>query len=320
MHDLRGRSRPGSASPRPGSSLGLERKTTNQSVRPLRPDMVRRVDVALQPVDPNGVPARTSTFDSTLVRRRAHSNNMAHGGLPTHDAGFGGFPGPQQVLSQTSQRLFPQLHRQVQKTLTIPRTATLIPQNTRAVPQPAAAPVRPVPYLSFPADVGGNSRFKGLSEEQMLELGGVEYSALNALMWIVPLVRITPLLHACVLTTTRSTTSVCLRSRSSSSRRTWRRRTSTATCSSRRCSTARSRRSGMSACLRQCVDDPADAAPHRFSIFQVTGAWANTGMSLVDQNMIPFRTAYLLIFVLFFCVLAGNTAYVSPPRPGLGPR
>lgn len=34
-------------------------------------------------------------------------------------------------------------------------------------------------------------------------------------------------------------------------------------------------------------------------------------MSLVDQNMTPFREAYLLIIVLIFCVLAGNTAFVS---------
>lgn len=46
-----------------------------------------------------------------------------------------------------------------------------------------------------------------------------------------------------------------------------------------------------------------------FSAFQVIGAWANTGMSLVDQNMVPFRTAYPMIAVLVVCVLAGNTAY-----------
>ena len=49
----------------------------------------------------------------------------------------------------------------------------------------------------------------------------------------------------------------------------------------------------------------------RFSIFQVVGAWANTGMSLVDQNLVPFQTAYPMIFVLIFLVMAGNTAFVS---------
>lgn len=49
----------------------------------------------------------------------------------------------------------------------------------------------------------------------------------------------------------------------------------------------------------------------RFSAFQVVGAWANTGMSLVDQNMVPFREAYPMITFLVLDVLAGNTAFVS---------
>ena len=68
----------------------------------------------------------------------------------------------------------------------------------------------------------------------------------------------------------------------------------------------------------------------RFAAFQVVGAWANTGvlgvilltcdsrahrtagMSLVDQNMVPFQTAYPLVIFLVICVLAGNTCLVSP--------
>lgn len=34
-------------------------------------------------------------------------------------------------------------------------------------------------------------------------------------------------------------------------------------------------------------------------------------MSLVDQNMVPFQTAYPLVFFLVFCVLGGNTCLVS---------
>lgn len=48
-----------------------------------------------------------------------------------------------------------------------------------------------------------------------------------------------------------------------------------------------------------------------FSAFQVVSAYTNTGMSLVDQSMIPFQTAYPLIFVMVILILAGNTAYVS---------
>ncbi|KAH9073450.1 cation transport protein-domain-containing protein [Lactarius deliciosus] len=46
-----------------------------------------------------------------------------------------------------------------------------------------------------------------------------------------------------------------------------------------------------------------------FSAFQVVGAWANTGFSLVDQNLIPFQTAYPLLVSMVWLVLAGNTGF-----------
>ena len=49
----------------------------------------------------------------------------------------------------------------------------------------------------------------------------------------------------------------------------------------------------------------------RFSLFQVVSAYTNTGMSLVDQSMIPFQKAYLMIVFMIFLILAGNTAFVS---------
>lgn len=49
----------------------------------------------------------------------------------------------------------------------------------------------------------------------------------------------------------------------------------------------------------------------RFSLFQVVSAYTNTGMSLVDQSMIPFQKAYLMIIFMIFLILAGNTAFVS---------
>jgi hypothetical protein len=47
---------------------------------------------------------------------------------------------------------------------------------------------RAVPYVSFDAVVGHNSSFVSLTEEQLEELGGVEFRALNALLWIVGIV------------------------------------------------------------------------------------------------------------------------------------
>ena len=162
--------------------------------------VVRRTDIELRPVDPNGMPSPAAVPSPTLerantLRRRAWSAVMAAAAgdqLPVQDGRgvFGGFPGPGEVLGRTSQRLLPELHHTLQQTFTMPRTATLMPASMHAAStvRENSPPAREVPYLSFRADVGKNSRFKRLSEDQLLELGGVEYSALNALMWIVPLV------------------------------------------------------------------------------------------------------------------------------------
>ena len=52
--------------------------------------------------------------------------------------------------------------------------------------------------------------------------------------------------------------------------------------------------------------------PRRYTTFQVVGAWANTGFSLVDQNLVPFQTAYPLLIFMVWLALAGNTGFVSP--------
>lgn len=51
----------------------------------------------------------------------------------------------------------------------------------------------------------------------------------------------------------------------------------------------------------------------RFSLFQVISAYTNTGMSLVDQSMVPFQRAYPMIVTLVFLIIAGNTGFVSFP-------
>lgn len=59
------------------------------------------------------------------------------------------------------------------------------------------------------------------------------------------------------------------------------------------------------------IDRIANVGTHRFSLFQVVSAYTNTGMSLVDQSMIPFQTAYPMILFMIFLILAGNTGFVS---------
>lgn len=54
---------------------------------------------------------------------------------------------------------------------------------------------------------------------------------------------------------------------------------------------------------------------NRFSLFQVVSAYTNTGTSLVDESMLPFQKAYLMIIVLMLLILAGNTSFVSVINP-----
>ena len=49
----------------------------------------------------------------------------------------------------------------------------------------------------------------------------------------------------------------------------------------------------------------------RFSVYQVVSAYTNTGASLVDTSMVPFQTAYVLIFIVSWLILAGNTSFVG---------
>ena len=49
----------------------------------------------------------------------------------------------------------------------------------------------------------------------------------------------------------------------------------------------------------------------RYSLFELISAWANTGMSLVDQNLVPFQRAYLLLIAVIVVALLGGTGFVS---------
>jgi hypothetical protein len=108
------------------------------------------------------------TFRST-GRRETHAN-------------FGGFPGLREIISRLLRRFLPGVHQQLTRTVTMPRATTITSMrgNTERA--------RAVPYVSFDAVVGHNSSFVSLTEEQLEELGGVEFRALNALLWIVGIV------------------------------------------------------------------------------------------------------------------------------------
>lgn len=92
------------------------------------------------------------------------------------------------TLSGVSRKLFPEFHQKLKRTVTMPRTATLLPADTVRTSLGPRENSMVVPYLSFPTIVGRNSAFHGLTEDQLEELGGIEFRALNMLMWAVPLV------------------------------------------------------------------------------------------------------------------------------------
>lgn len=97
-------------------------------------------------------------------------------------ANFGGFPGFREILSQVLRRFLPGVHQKFTRSITMPRTTTVTSMRS------GTERARAVPYVSFDAVVGHNSSFISLTEEQLEELGGVEFRALNALLWIVGIV------------------------------------------------------------------------------------------------------------------------------------
>ncbi|KAF4577400.1 low affinity potassium transporter [Pleurotus pulmonarius] len=46
-----------------------------------------------------------------------------------------------------------------------------------------------------------------------------------------------------------------------------------------------------------------------FALFQSISSYTNNGMSLVDQSMVPFQRAYVMVMVMAFLILAGNTCF-----------
>jgi hypothetical protein len=102
--------------------------------------------------------------------------------IPTKNDEFGGFPMPHKLLTALFSRLFPKVRERLQRTLTVPLTTTLNSQGDHT------ASTKSAPYISFHAVVGRNSVFYSLTDEQLDELGGVEYRALNALLWLLAVV------------------------------------------------------------------------------------------------------------------------------------
>jgi hypothetical protein len=91
--------------------------------------------------------------------------------------GFGGFPGPFDIMRKIFKLIAPATYRRLERSMTIPSMATLEEKKT--------------PWLNFSGlIVGRNSYFRTdtLTAEQIQQIGGAEYRALEMLGWMVPAV------------------------------------------------------------------------------------------------------------------------------------
>ncbi|KDR75691.1 hypothetical protein GALMADRAFT_248309 [Galerina marginata CBS 339.88] len=180
--------------------------------------------------------------------------------------GFGGFPSPFAIVNSVVNRVLPSVGRTLTRTVTMPASVSLTPSHGGV-----EVGKKQVPYISFEAIVGRNSAFHLLTRDQLEEIGGVEYRALNALLWIVPCYHIS--IHLIAFTIIAPYMSL----------KKW----------------------------GPVLDDEQIKPLNFvwFSAFQVASAYTNTGTSLVDQSMLPFQEAYPMIVTMIFLILAGNTSF-----------
>ncbi|KAL4263130.1 Potassium transport protein [Pleurotus pulmonarius] len=175
--------------------------------------------------------------------------------ITSMNRGFGGFPMPDEILSQLVRKLSSRSH------------------SNNHPRRPEIQPYQPPPsYLRFNPVIGRNSTFYLQSEEQLIELGGVEYRALNALLILVPCYHIGLQLIAFIILAPYISTHK------------W---------SSNFVPPQVHRR----------------IPPPWFALFQSISSYTNNGMSLVDQSMVPFQRAYVMVMVMAFLILAGNTCF-----------
>jgi len=213
----------------------------------------------------------TSTFPRTVSLRPTTSRRP-----DTKLSGFGGFPTPFEIAKSLVHKLAPETTRTLTQSFTMPRTATIGRRDTMGPSTMSDGGIdKEVPYISFAATVGRNSRFTGLTEDQMDELGGVEYRALRLLLYIVAGVSasrtdvhggrpLTIKYIFCLIVGAFIIVAPYIG--------------------------AQGRYDHVFENQPRLVRIPW------FALFQVVSAFSNTGMSLVDLSLLPFQGAYLMNF------------------------
>lgn len=225
----------------------------------------------LDPVPESSSARQTLAPHASMTTFTTHPTQHTHHS-PRHiqeskNRGFGGFPMPFEIISSIFAKLFPKLNQKLTRTLTTPATIPLVSNREGGVEGG-----KQVPYISFDAVVGRNSAFYLLTSDQMDEIGGVEYRALNSLLWIVPFYHIGIQLFCFTIIAPYISTK---------------------------------RWSSIFVPPEQLRPIPTTW----FAAFQVVSAYTNTGTSLVDQSMVPFQRAYPMVILVSFLILAGNTSF-----------
>ncbi|KAF9265108.1 TrkH-domain-containing protein [Marasmius fiardii PR-910] len=236
-----------------------------------------------------GVPLPHRTTTILTHRTIPHTNTYAANEQKYKD--LGGFPGPIELSQRLFRRMAPRLYLRMERSLTIPIATTLERTNTK--------------WLNFDLTVGRNSDFKidDLTDEQLEEIGGVEYIALRYLSYLVPLLQPKP-----VTVNRRFKPFQILATRFE---RKLKRGLQTVYFVGTQLITYLLFGPWISVTTHY---DPVFEAQPRivkkpwFALFQVMGAYTGGGLSLVDQGMVPFQKAYLMTISLIFVILAGNHA------------
>ncbi|KAI0666217.1 cation transport protein-domain-containing protein [Trametes maxima] len=178
-------------------------------------------------------------------------------GQRNKDQGLGGFPGPWALSKRLMQSYYPSLYRRLENMTVRER-----------VQSNHAKWLKNDHFQALVIGRNGDFHTEELSDEELEELGGIEYRALRLLSYIVILYflgtqMITFILIAPWLSTSSSYDDVF-------------------------------------------AAQPRMVNKSWFSAFQIVAAYTGGGMSLVDAGMVPFQKAYLMIFSLLFVILAGN--------------
>lgn len=229
---------------------------------------------------PGGLRHRNTTMNRTVTGRSYMSGRLSNGrtGVPmartqtsSKQRGFGGFPTPLELAGMAIKKAAPGVQERLQRTMTMPRTATFT--SIRSGGGLTDAGTKAAPYLSFDATVTGNSRFHALTEAQRDELGGVEYRALDLLAKLVPAYWLIVNLSMFTLVAPYI--------------------------------------SSKAFPYNSVFTEQEPNTPDKtfFWAFNVVSAYTNTGMSLIDTSMTQMQNAYFLLIPMGFLILAGNTGF-----------